>query len=29
MISQEDSIIEDEISEMWWEQGESVMKEMK
>lgn len=28
MSSQEDSIIEEEIREMWWEQGEAVMREM-
>ena len=28
MSSQEDSIIDDEICEMWWEVGEAVMKEM-
>lgn len=28
MSSAEDSIIEEEIREMWWEQGEAVMREM-
>ncbi len=28
MSTQEDSIIEEEIREEWWEQGEAVMKEM-
>lgn len=28
MSSQEDSIIEEEIRDYWWEQGEAVMKEM-
>lgn len=28
MSAQEDSIIEQEIREGWWEQGEAVMKEM-
>lgn len=28
MSSQEDSIIEEEIREEWWEQGEAVMREM-
>lgn len=28
MSSQEDSIIEEEVRGMWWEQGEAVMKEM-
>ena len=28
MSTQEDSIIEEEIREMWWEQGEAVMREM-
>ena len=28
MSSQEDSIIELESREYWWEQGEAVMKEM-
>ena len=28
MSSLEDSIIEEEIREGWWEQGEAVMKEM-
>lgn len=28
MSSQEDSIIEEEVREYWWEQGEAVMREM-
>lgn len=28
MSNAEDSIIEEEIREMWWEQGEAVMREM-
>lgn len=28
MSSLEDSIIEEEIREGWWEQGEAVMREM-
>lgn len=28
MSSWEDSIIEEEVRESWWEQGEAVMKEM-
>lgn len=28
MSIQEDNIIEEEIREAWWEQGEAVMKEM-
>lgn len=28
MSSQEDSIIEEEVRDMWWGQGEAVMKEM-
>lgn len=28
MSTQEDSIIEEEIREEWWEQGEAVMREM-
>ena len=28
MSSLEDSIIEDEMREYWWEQGEAVMREM-
>lgn len=28
MSSAEDSIIEEEVRESWWEQGEAVMKEM-
>lgn len=28
MSTQEDSIIDEEIREEWWEQGEAVMKEM-
>lgn len=28
MSTQEDSIIDEEIREGWWEQGEAVMKEM-
>lgn len=28
MSSAEDSILETEIRDMWWEQGEAVMKEM-
>ena len=28
MSSLEDSIIEEEIRDMWWEQGEAVMREM-
>lgn len=28
MSSAEDSIIEEEIREYWWEQGEAVMREM-
>lgn len=28
MSSAKDSIIEEEIRDMWWEQGEAVMREM-
>lgn len=28
MSSPEDSIIEEEVRDYWWEQGEAVMKEM-
>lgn len=28
MSSLEDSMIEEEIRDMWWEQGEAVMREM-
>lgn len=28
MSSAEDSIIEEEVRESWWEQGEAVMREM-
>lgn len=28
MSSLEDSIIEEEVREYWWEQGEAVMREM-
>lgn len=28
MSSAEDSIIDDEVREFWWEQGEAVMREM-
>lgn len=28
MSSAEDSIIDEEVREFWWEQGEAVMREM-
>lgn len=28
MSSQEDAIIEEEIRDFWWQQGEAVMREM-
>jgi len=28
MSSQEDAIIEEEIRDYWWQQGEAVMREM-